>query len=393
MLVMVLVAILFAVFSPTFGMAMDEVNRPFPAGSVTYLQEKDSRGPWSIHVIRIDRHNTNYFFTTTLGGERKIGRATLTDQLLSLPMDKGKPVAAINGDFFLINLHHFGDPRGLQVIDGELVSAPAGHSSLWFDANGAPCSTNVYSDFRIHFPDGSSAPFDLNQNRWHDESILFTAANGSSTRTWGGREIELAPLPVQSWLPLRIGQEMKVKVARVRDGGNTRLGPDSLVFSLGSRLAAKVPVLKPGDELVISTATRPNLTGVTTAIGGGPKLVTDGKAWKWKNPEQARHPRSAIGWNRDFIFLVVVEGEQKTSVGMSFPELATYLVGLGCEEALNFDGGGSSALWYQGKTVIQASQNDERLVANALVLCERLVIEGLGGKERESLSTQGGKKR
>jgi exopolysaccharide biosynthesis protein len=185
---------------------------------------------------------------------------------------------------------------------------------------------------------------------------------------------------------------MKVKVARVREGGNTRLGPDSLVFSLGSRLAAKVPVLKPGDELVISTATRPNLTGVTTAIGGGPKLVTDGKAWKWKNPKQDRHPRSAIGWNRDFIFLVVVEGEQKTSVGMSFPELATYLVGLGCEEALNFDGGGSSALWYQGKTVIQASQNDERLVANALVLCERPVIKGLGGKERESLSPQGVKK-
>ena len=184
-----------------------------------------------------------------------------------------------------------------------------------------------------------------------------------------------------------------MKVARVREGGNTRLGPDSLVFSLGSRLAAKVPVLKAGDELVISTATRPNLTGVTTAIGGGPKLVTDGKAWKWKNPKQDRHPRSAIGWNRDFIFFVVVEGEQKTSVGMTFPELATYLVGLGCEEALNFDGGGSSALWYQGKTVIQASQNDERLVANALVLCERPVIEEHSAKGVESLSTQGGKKR
>jgi hypothetical protein len=78
---------------------------------------------------------------------------------------------------------------------------------------------------------------------------------------------------------------------------------------------------------------------------------------------------------------------------MSFPELATYLVGLGCEEALNFDGGGSSALWYQGKTVIQASQNDERLVANALVLCERPVTEEHSAKGVESLSTQGGKKR
>ena len=76
---------------------------------------------------------------------------------------------------------------------------------------------------------------------------------------------------------------------------------------------------------------------------------------------------------------------------MTFPELATYLVGLGCEEALNFDGGGSSALWYQGKTVIQASQNDERLVANALVLCERPRIEGLGGRGFERPSPQGGR--
>jgi len=42
MLVMVQAAILFAVFSTTFGMAMDKTNRPFPAGSVGYLQENKS---------------------------------------------------------------------------------------------------------------------------------------------------------------------------------------------------------------------------------------------------------------------------------------------------------------------------------------------------------------
>ncbi len=39
MLVMVLVAVLFTVFSPTRGMTMDQADRPFPAGSVAYLQE------------------------------------------------------------------------------------------------------------------------------------------------------------------------------------------------------------------------------------------------------------------------------------------------------------------------------------------------------------------
>lgn len=371
MIALAWVAILF-VFFPSLGGAGDEAGRGFPPGPVAYRKENDPRGPWSIHLVRMDRHNTNYFFTTTLGGGKRIGRATVTDQVQGLSLENGKPIAAINGDFFLMNLHHLGDPRGLQVIDGQLISAPAGHSSLWFDATGAPCATNIHADFRITFPDGSTTPFDLNQDRWHDEAILFTSANGTSTRTWGGREIELGPVPGQPWLPLRPGLEMKVRVTQIRERGSTRLRTDSLVFSLGSRLASKAPLLKPGDELLISTATRPNLAGVTTAIGGGPKLITAGEVWKWKNPRQARHPRTAIGWNRDAIFLVVVEGEQKSSVGMTFPELAAYMKGLGCEEALNFDGGGSSALWYRGKTVIQASQNDERLVANALVLCERL---------------------
>ena len=42
MLVMVLVAVLFTVFSPTWGMAMDKADRPFPSGSVAYLQENKS---------------------------------------------------------------------------------------------------------------------------------------------------------------------------------------------------------------------------------------------------------------------------------------------------------------------------------------------------------------
>ena len=367
--------VLCAVVSPTIVGAADVEGRPFPAGPVSYLQETDPTGPWSIHLVRINRHHPGYSFTTTLGGKKQIGRATVSDQVKEIAPEQGQPVAAINGDFFHLNLHHWGDPRDLQIREGEMISAPAGNSCLWFDASGSPCSTNVVSEFRIRFPGGISVPFNLNENRWWDEAILFTSANGASTRTLGGCEIELGPVPGQPWLPLRPHREMKAKAIRIRDSGNTPLGPDSLVLSLGSRLAGRVPALKSGDEITISTATKPDLTGVTTAIGGGPKLVTAGQVWKWKNPRQARHPRTAIGWNADFIFLVVVEGERESSVGMTFPELAAYMKNLGCEEALNFDGGGSSALWYRGKTMTQARQNDERLVANALVLCERPAVE------------------
>jgi exopolysaccharide biosynthesis protein len=79
-----------------------------------------------------------------------------------------------------------------------------------------------------------------------------------------------------------------------------------------------------------------------------------------------------MGWSKDHYFLVEVDGRQSNiSVGMTFPELADYLVKLGCEEAMNFDGGGSSTLWALGMVRNSPSEGDERPSANALVVIRR----------------------
>ena len=85
-----------------------------------------------------------------------------------------------------------------------------------------------------------------------------------------------------------------------------------------------------------------------------------------------RHPRSAIGWNENYFFLVTVDGRQKgVSAGMTLDELATYLVELGCQEAMNLDGGGSATLWFHGKVRNQPCDGYEREVANSLIVCEK----------------------
>ena len=59
--------------------------------------------------------------------------------------------------------------------------------------------------------------------------------------------------------------------------------------------------------------------------------------------------RTAINRNKACFFLVVVDGRQETlSVGMTLDELARYMVLLGCDEAMNLDGGGSSEMWCEG---------------------------------------------
>jgi hypothetical protein len=70
-----------------------------------------------------------------------------------------------------------------------------------------------------------------------------------------------------------------------------------------------------------------------------------------------RHPRTAIGWNQDHVFLVQVDGRQSgLSVGMTFPELAKYFLKLGCRDAINLDGGGSATMWVLGQVMNSPSR-------------------------------------
>ena len=85
-----------------------------------------------------------------------------------------------------------------------------------------------------------------------------------------------------------------------------------------------------------------------------------------------RHPRSAIGWDQRYLYLVEVDGRQdKLSVGMTLEELASYLAKLGCTEAMNLDGGGSATLWCDGRVRNSPCDGRERPIANALVVLRK----------------------
>ena len=109
----------------------------------------------------------------------------------------------------------------------------------------------------------------------------------------------------------------------VRSSGNAPLDRGTVVLSVGPDLVSSLPVLKPGATVRLVTETVPDLTGVETAIGGGPTLVEAGKVMEWKGWIHVRHPRTAVGWNEKSLFLVEVDGRQMDlSVGMTFSELA-----------------------------------------------------------------------
>ena len=145
-----------------------------PAGStgVLYTNIVVPQAPWSIHVVRIPRNDRRYEVQSRHAGTGALGLSTLADQIAAA--DPAQTVAGINGGFYRRDTVYAGCPRGLQIVEGELLCAPCGNVSFWIDVLGEPHTTNVSSRFEITWPDGQITPFGLNEERADHAAVLYT---------------------------------------------------------------------------------------------------------------------------------------------------------------------------------------------------------------------------
>ena len=344
-----------------------ETSEGKPGAGFSYHHDVVPDVPWSIQVLKIDRTHPNLQLHTMLANGDSIGLNSLPDQISKLPPELGKPIAAVNGDYYIAKAPYKGDPKGVQISRGELISAPFDWTCLWIDRAGIPTMGIVRSQLSVTWADGRVTPVGLNELREPGKAVLYTRAVGDSTFTSGGVELVLDRANDGKWLPLQAGEEYTAVVREVRNTGNTPTATNSVILSLGPKLAKSLPKPKVGAVIKISTETTPSLKGIPTAISGGPALVRDAEVLVgWS---AIRHPRTAIGWNKDYIFFVQVDGRQPGhSAGMTYSELANYMVKLGCQEALNLDGGGSATFWMLGQVINSPSRGQSRDIANGLVL-------------------------
>jgi exopolysaccharide biosynthesis protein len=116
--------------------------------------------------------------------------------------------------------------------------------------------------------------------------------------------------------------------------GRSRCRPDELHCGFWLDEQGKVHLGDPADA-----------AKVREGVAGFGRLVRDGR-----NTQPSGgpiHPRTALGLDAAgrFLYLVVVDGRQPLySEGMNNDELARYMLELGCRDAMNLDGGGSSIM-------------------------------------------------
>ena len=369
-----------ALLSATVLLSQNYSAIPEFVPGVAYTNYIIRSAPWSVHVARVSRAARDLEFHSVHARGKAIGLGRLTEMIQSIQPGLGRPLIGLNGDFYQRERSYAGDPRGVQIVNGDLISSPAGGAGFWVDTNARPHLANIRALFQLQWHDGRKSSFGINEERGSSGVVLYTPDIGPSTRTSGGREFVLARAGDSPWLPLQPGLTYRARVTEVREGGNSIVPPDKMVLSVG-RTPSDIPTtVASGTEVSFLTATSPSLEGVRTAIGGGPILLLAGQKEKFTragsaNPESyqiksmlERHPRSAIGWNQSAFFFVEVDGRQEISVGMTLPELADFLLRLGCSDAMNLDGGGSATFWCDGKVRNSPCDRREREIANALIL-------------------------
>ena len=343
------------------------------APGVSHKVVGDASAPWVAHVATVDLAAASSP-EPVLSGNRLAGI-----ERTSTMTRRAGAVLGVNGDFFLGS----GRPVHLYANDGTVGQSPTTLGRAFsLDATGTAFSMG-YPDLRTSVTTTSSTgtiTLDVSRTNFgapNDAGLsAFTAVGGNlekppaercyaglapaGTRTMSGDGAVQAPLAVTG----------------TRCGGAPPVVSDQNTFLTADPFQAGGDFLRglvPGQGLTLSTQI--GFPGAVDVLGGNPLLVVNGSVAgsevDGSGPFFDRAPRTAVGWTREgMLLIVVVDGRQSGySRGMTMRELAELMLTLGAHQALNLDGGGSSAMILNGLIASRPSdRGGERSVSNALVV-------------------------
>lgn len=331
--------------------------------------------PWRAAVLDVDL-SACVSLRALKGGETAVGRRT-TSELLGALAERGRPLAAVNADFFLFAPP--GVPTGAHVAGGALITGPGQRPVFALDASGRPFLGVLQAVGEVRAGRGTVALGAWNRPELPTTGVLDAAWGSAPDSTVGGRW-RLRPLPTAA----RASRSAAGWTGRFTlDRVGTDRAPTADTLLLVRVSAADSSRLRAGDTVTVALRIAP--VAPVEAVGGFPMLLQGGElasglATAGAAGFRGLNPRTAVGVAAGGrrLLLVVVDGRQPGwSVGMTTLETARLMRAFGAEDALNLDGGGSSALvvWESaaGRARLVTRPSDpagERAVGNALAVVD-----------------------
>jgi flagellar hook assembly protein FlgD len=339
--------------------------------AVTFTRQVDftSAGPIVLDVVTAPKPDGKvYSLAPALSNNVLRGTEGLTR--LEGRVAAGATTVAIDGDYFN---RKTGSPSGILMQNGVLESAPAaGRSSLGIEADGTLTAARV-SFAGIWQGNGQRRPLFLNSPT-AGRFTLYTPAYGASTP----RESGVVEAVIGSFPPAQLGSPLDGTVTSVTTAGPIPIPRGGAVLvARGTQSTAELKAEAPvGQQVEAILALSPDWSGLGSAIGGGPLLVSGGKPIFHANESfdagqlNRRQPRGAIGQLADGrIVLVGVEGTKPAySIGMSSYELAVELSRLGAVTAFGLGSGAPAGIAFDGRMLTRPSAGTTPNVSDALVL-------------------------
>ncbi|WP_233711960.1 phosphodiester glycosidase family protein [Kribbella turkmenica] len=295
---------------------------------------------------------------------------------LSQQLARKGAIAGVNGDFFDIN--DTTAPLGVGIErSGRLINAPAaGHNDT------AVIGKDGLGRIAQVFLQGSATDDDaveleltnLNSPTVNSGGIgLYTPEWGDAART---RTVD--GLPTVREVILRDG----VVVSAAATPGTTPLAANEQALIGREAGATALDAFEIGDRVEVEYGVRPDAAEVAVGISGNHQLARDGQVPAGV-PDADLAPRTAIGFDADGsrMLLLTVDGRATGSRGLSLKEMGELMIGLGADDALNLDGGGSSTMLARSpgeaapQVVNDPSDGGERVIPNGLGL---LPVKGSG---------------
>ena len=348
------------------------------------LQSQTSTKKMRVHALTMDlRNHDNVEYRMEIGND-----TTLTTERISSIANRKSDVnthyfAGVNADFYITTSYvpeYAGQPHMDCILNGEIASTgyldAADYGHFFMDKNkNMWCDTPTQS-FSITFPDGSSVDLPrINQDIYENEMVLFNSKFGRQTRFAGCTEVQVALAEGQTWA---VNQPIKLVVtSEPNTSSATPITANGAVLSATGTQAAKIASLKIGDTLTANFAITLKDHAIAPDIkecsGGDVIILKRGQvtfeAPRFINGRDSNNPRTMFGYNQDRSKMVwcVVDGRSNTSDGSTYPEGADIMTYLGCYDALNVDGGGSSGMYIKPFGIVNSpSDGSERAVSNGL---------------------------
>jgi exopolysaccharide biosynthesis protein len=373
---------------------------------VVYTGEDGQKttGPWVVNVIEVDPDSFKGKVVPKLANDVVQGKETLSEMAI-----RNHAIAGINGGYFVVGSNDGtpGDLAGISVVNGELVSeAVNGRSSLLLsssetDARIASVSTYsnaISSDGAVREVDGLNREPGLirgcggiggdtiTEESKHDftckdesELIYYTPLFGESTESGEGVEVVLNESG-------NVVEFRNNRGGEIPNKGSVLAGTGEAVKWLsdhaqeGMNIQVKNEMTADGKPLLLEQT--------SAIINGGPRLMENGKisinaveeGFHWEEDPgfyyrfgERRNPRTLAGVkeNGNLLFVTIDGRAPGWSVGANFEESAKIMKSLGAVDALNLDGGGSTAMTIGDDLVTRPSdQTGERPIADAILLLQ-----------------------